>query len=190
MNQRWTLLPLLALLTAMAGTYLGECVATARASEAPRVDVLTHRNTPAPAATRRVQNPAPVTFVSVQLLIDPNGRPLAAYQLELDSAGAEFQVVGLVASPHAAYTREPYYDLNANHRNTDRLILANYSLADADDLPAGPVEVATVNLALRGSYPAHDLPPLTLKLTAAYDPDGEKIDAAASYQMSVPERGE
>jgi len=190
MKKRWTLLPLLALLAAMAGTWLGECVATARASEAPRLNFMTRGHAATPVAPRLVQNPAPITFVSVQLLIDPQGRPLAAYQIEIDSAGADFQVVGLVASPHPAYTREPYYDLDANNRNTDRLILANYSLADADDLPAGPVEVATVNLALRGNYHADDLPPITVKLTAAYDHESEKIGAVASYQMSVPERGE
>lgn len=229
MSKRWTLFPLLALVAAMAGTWLGEHAgslavaddaaqqppaqvqppkpaAPDRPVEVPRFSSRTRPNFALSNAThpgpwRTVQRsaadpgPGPLagpTFVSVRIAIDPRGEPLAAYQVELDTAGADFLVVGIEPGDVPAYPREPYYDLNANQRNTDRLILANYSVADADDLPRDPVVVVTVNLALVGSYPADDLPPLALKLTACYGPDGKKINAQASYEMSVPvrERGD
>lgn len=191
MNKLWTLLPLLALVAATTGTWLGERAATtadaAATSTATATPMVNNAVLQPPAARSFDPASADSTFVSVEITLDPEGQPLAAYQVELETSGVDFKVVGIVPSAVAAFPREPYYDLNASTRQTDRLILANYSVADADTLPTAPLRVATVNLALVGSYPADDLPPINLKLTACYGPDGKKIPAEASYKMSAPE---
>ncbi|MEM9109113.1 MAG: hypothetical protein AAGC72_03740 [Planctomycetota bacterium] len=206
MKLLWTLFPVLALVVAMAGTWLGDHAAGTKQAARPALYQAgvpnqvqpNQRNHNAAAQAqpgRRLSVPsgeagAPadvgVTFVNVQVLIDPRGKPLAAYQVELDAGGADFRVVGIEPAQQAAFTREPYYDRDANTRKTDRLILANYSVANADNLPKQQLRVATLHLALVGNYATDNLPPVALSLTA-YGPDGKPIDAEASYEMSLTE---
>ena len=129
-------------------------------------------------------------FATLELSVDPGGARLAAYQIEVrlaDSAANEdagFQVVGLEASDNPAFTRTPYYDLDARTTTTDRLILAQYSTADRGDLPTASFTVATAHLALTGDAGA--MPDLRVTVTAAYDDAGKPVNATASYQLRAP----
>ena len=146
---------------------------------------------------RGVQNePADnaTTFLTIDIIIDPKGKPLGAYQFELTTKGATFFIVGIEAGEHAAFDhdRPPYYDRTADHRNVDRLIVGEYALPDldAEALPTGPVRVATIHAV----FDRHELAqgPITfnLKLTAAGDADAKPIDATATYRFRNPERSE
>lgn len=139
---------------------------------------------------------AGVGFATLELTIDPQGQRLAAYQIEvrvIDPASAQdahtdvgFKVVGLESSTDPAFDHTPYYDLDTRNTATDRLILAQYSTADRDDLPTTAINLATAHLAIQSDDDATALPKLQVIVTAAYDDAGKPIDATASYQLSKP----
>jgi len=134
----------------------------------------------------------PAYFATLDIIIDPQGKPMGAYQFELTSPHAGFTVVGVEAGEHPAFNhgRPPYFDRTAQQQNTDKLIVAQYALPDlaADKLPTGPVRVATIHVMLQGN--PHDEPDLTIRLITAGDAEGNKIDAAPSYKFRNPERPE
>ena len=135
---------------------------------------------------------AGTTFLTLDILIDPKGQLLAAYQFELTSDNASFTVVGVEAGDHAAFDhgRPPYFDPVAKQGETDRLILAEYAKPGliAEQLPAQAVRVATVQVAFTGPLQEHNGPAISLKLIAAGNAAGERIDATASHMLRNPER--
>src|SRR3954470_6669552 len=81
-------------------------------------------------------NPAPGSrFAAVDILIDPQNQPLAAWQLEFAAEPGQISLVGVETGDHVAYNaRPPYYDPTALAGN--RIILGDYSLAQT--LPNKP----------------------------------------------------
>lgn len=109
-------------------------------------------------------------FVTVPIVIDPAGQPLAAYQLTFTTNAV---IVGIEGGEHPAFADPPYYDPKAIQHN--RAILAAFNTAAAAELPHGPTRVATVHLRLPdGAEPAHHVADLI-----AADPDGRPVPAAA-----------
>lgn len=131
-------------------------------------------------------------FSTLEITIDPEGKPLGAFQFELTSTNSSFTVVGVEGGEHAAFDhgRPPYFDLTTQRVNTDRLVLAEYALPDADSnaLPTGPIRVATVHIMLEGTDQIPEPIQYAIKVTAAGDADGNPIDATASYRLRNPER--
>ena len=103
--------------------------------------------------------------------------PVAAWQFELKDANGAMTVVGVENGGHPAYPRAPYYDREAVHRSgAPRIVVADYSLAEASRLPSGRVRLATLHLMLDGE------PDFDLSLIAAAGPDGGDIDASISLE--------
>ena len=101
--------------------------------------------------------------------------PVAAWQFELKDANGAMKVVGVEDGGHPAYPRAPYYDREAVARGVaTRIVVADYSLAEASRLPSGRVRLATLHLILDGE------PDFDLRLIAAAGPDGAAIDASIS----------
>ena len=101
--------------------------------------------------------------------------PVAAWQFELKDANGAMTVVGVENGGHPAYPRAPYYDREALARGgASRIVVADYSLAEASGLPSGRVRLATLHLMLDGK------PEFDLRLIAAAGPDGGAIDASIS----------
>lgn len=124
---------------------------------------------------------APATyFEAVQVVIDPQGQPLAAYQFELSSPSAQLTIVGLENGSHPAFADAPFYDTAAvASGRADRIVVAAYSLLGAEQLPHKPTRIATVMVQVR---PDPGTPPnaeagYQLKLIAAGNPAGEAIPA-------------
>jgi hypothetical protein len=69
----------------------------------------------------------------VDVFVDPAGKPLAAYQLELRTTEADAQLVGIEGGEHKAFAHHPYYDPKALLE--DRVVLA--ALDAGKDLPSG-----------------------------------------------------
>ena len=142
--------------------------------------------------------PAPVpvqsTFLTIDITIDPQGQPLAAYQFEMISPDTSFTVVGVEAGEHAAFDhgRPPYFDAVAQADQTDRLILAEYAKPDlaADQLPAEAIRVVTVHAMVPIEDGQAPEPLIQLTLITAGNADGERIDAKVSYTFRTPERPE
>lgn len=128
------------------------------------------------------------TFATIEVTIDPLGKPMGAYQFELASADASFVILGVEGGDHAAFDhgRPPFFDPVAVQGVSDRLILAEYALPDlkADALPTGPIVVARVAVMFEGN----EQPEINLTLTAAGDADGQPIQANATSSLLIPER--
>lgn len=133
---------------------------------------------------------AETQFMAVDIVIDPQGNSLGAYQFEMTSPDASFTVVGVEAGNHEAFDhgRPPYFDPVATQNNTVRLVVAEYAVPKLDDqqLPTQPVLVATVHVMFTG--PLQEQPDLKLTLITAGNADGEPIDAKTSHTFRNHER--
>ena len=120
-------------------------------------------------------------FVAVNIYVDSAG-PLAAWQFELSNRNGPMKVVGVEKGDSAAYVRTPYYDREAVRLgDADRIVVADYSLAEAADLPSGRTRIATVHLMI-GDESAENL---TLDLIAAATHSGQTAVASISYEAET-----
>lgn len=103
-----------------------------------------------------------VRFVAVDLFAETDGRPLAAWQVELSCVGSEAKIVGVEGSGE----QPPYYDPAALQGG--RIILASFTTEP--NPPAGRVRVARVHLMEAGAtgYSA--------RVMAAAAPGGERFE--------------
>jgi hypothetical protein len=113
------------------------------------------------------------TFTVVDVYIDPQGKPLAAWQFEFVAETGKVTLVGVENGKHAAYLkRPPYYDQAAI--NSNRIIVADFSLDR--ELPREKVLVAKLMLMVSGNVK----PQYVVKLMAAAAPDGKPIAATVT----------
>lgn len=121
-----------------------------------------------------VRQPAP-RFVAIDVMIDPAGQPLAAWQIEFSAEIGQISLVGVETGDHPAYNaRPPYYDPAALAGN--RIILGDYSLAA--DLPKKPFRAARLMLEIRGDVQ----PQYVTKLMAAANADGKPVAATVTVK--------
>ena len=104
--------------------------------------------------------------------------PLAAWQFELREASGRMRVVGVENGEAAAFPEAPYYDLAAVSAGAaDRIVVADYSLRPASELPTGRNRLATVHLQTEGATD----PVYVLSLMATGGADGEPIQAFIDF---------
>lgn len=116
-------------------------------------------------------NAAP-RFVAVDIILE-SSEPVAAWQFELRNWNAGMSVVGIENGDSAAFNSVPFYDRDSvTAGNADWVIVADYSLAAANELPSGNIRIATVHLMFENGDVEFDL-----KLITANAPDGRRIDA-------------
>jgi hypothetical protein len=87
-----------------------------------------------------------VRFEAVDVSVDPNDKPLAAYQFELKAKSGEVQLAGLEGGEHPAFKAAPYYDPAALLQN--KVIVAAFSTAS--ELPRGRTRVARLMVQVTG----------------------------------------
>jgi hypothetical protein len=88
-----------------------------------------------------------VRFAYVDVMIDPKGESLAAYQIDLAAADPRHvKLVGVEGGDAAAYREPPYYDPAA--LNHDRVIIAAFSTAS--DVPKSKFRAARLHLQITG----------------------------------------
>jgi hypothetical protein len=120
-----------------------------------------------------------VRFAAVDIYLD-TAEPVAAWQFELADRSGTMKVVGVEQGESPAFERVPYYDREAVRRGqADRIIVADYSLADAGKLPQGKSRIATIHLMLSGESDAD----FNLQLVTATTYDGEAMDARISLAV-------
>lgn len=118
-------------------------------------------------------------FAAVDVYLDST-EPVAAWQFELGDRAGVMKVVGVEQGDSPAYARAPYYDREAVRLGkADRIIVADYSLADAVELPSGRVRLATVHLMLNSDDDAD----FNLLLVTATTYDGVVTDARISLDV-------
>jgi hypothetical protein len=117
-------------------------------------------------------------FAVVDVYVDSNA-PVAAWQFELRERRGLMQVVGIEGGEGQGFHEPPFYDRRAVAQgNSDRVIVASYSLTTPAQLPSGRVRVASVHVRLLGEA----APDYDLRLIAAGTADGRVIDAKISLE--------
>lgn len=122
--------------------------------------------------TGAAQPDARPRFAAVDVYLDSD-QPVAAWQFEFSSRGGK--IVGVENGESEAFGGTPYYDREAVQLGTaDRIVVADFSLAETSRLPSGRIRVATLHLVLDG---AGD-PEFEAGLVTAVTHDGATIDAS------------
>ncbi|MCA9284431.1 MAG: hypothetical protein KDA22_04400, partial [Phycisphaerales bacterium] len=115
-------------------------------------------------------------FEPWDLVLDSDGAALAAWQVSVAcEGGAAVSLVGIEGGTPAVFHEPPDYDPEA-HRSR-RIVLANFSLADAAELPTEPFRATTLHLQVEGS-----MPDLSVRIDAAAGPDGRPIPVHAELR--------
>ena len=121
-------------------------------------------------------------FMPVDVVLD-SAEPVAAWQFELTGRQGAIKVVGVESGDSAAFEDPPYYDREATQAGeVERLVVADYSLADADMLPVGRTRIATVHVMVVGE------PDLELTLVTAKTADGRSVDASICAVLATDDR--
>jgi hypothetical protein len=115
-----------------------------------------------------------IHFQAVDIFVDANDIPLAAYQLEFKATNGNVKIVGIEGGEHPAFKEAPYYDPKAMQQ--ERVIIAAFS-TDAN-LPNGKTRVATIHLQIIGDQS----PGYSVKLAVAADAGGNKTSAEATFE--------
>ena len=113
------------------------------------------------------------SFGWVDVYIDSEDAPLAAYQFELAAESGDFKIVGIEGGEHAAFSAPPYYDPAALQH--DRVIIAAFSTAD--ELPTGRTRVVRVHVMVEG-----DAPQYVATLAVAATADGSRIPVSIQLE--------
>lgn len=109
-----------------------------------------------------------IDFGWIKVYLDPRGRPLAAWQLEVVVEGGG-RIVGIEGGSHPAFAEPPHYDPKA--MQNERAILAAFDTDAGPNLPKTRFRVATVMVATRGEV----LPECTVKFSTAATVGGGEI---------------
>jgi hypothetical protein len=133
------------------------------------------RGARAPAAAAR--------YWAMDVVVDADGRRLAAYQLEMTDPTGRSQIVGIEGGEHAAYSAPPYYDPAAMAQE-GRMILAAFCAGD--ELPSGKTRVARLRVRTTGDGE----PALRAKLIVAATSDGRTFPAQVNLVTGGSAGGE
>ncbi len=118
-----------------------------------------------------------VRFVALNVFIDAQDRPLAAYQFELTAPPSQFTIVGVEGGEHKAFITPPYYDPAALSKN--RIILAAFNTGK--DLPTGKARVARIHARIVGDND----PDYRITLRVAATTDGRDIPATVTIAQGA-----
>ena len=135
----------------------------------------------AAAALSLSAQPEAGSFTTVDLFV-VSDTPVAAWQVELTERRGTMQIVGIESGDDASFRDPPFYDRVALERDaTDRIVLASFSLSDAEQLPRGRVRIARVHVRTSGAAE----PDYEARLVAAGTADGRPIDAQLSLEAQT-----
>lgn len=110
-------------------------------------------------------------FRVVDVFVDTQAQPLAAYQVELTAPAGTIRLVGIEGGDPEVFRDPPHYDPLAIQ--SERVILAAFTTAPEAKLPAGRSRVASVHLQVVGDAE----PSLTVRLHVAASAAGTRIPA-------------
>ena len=118
-------------------------------------------------------------FETYDVRIDPKGRALAAYQIEVYDASGAARIVGIEGGAHPAFAEPPYFDPAAMQH--DRVILAAFQVSGA--VPEVETRVATLHV----EVPRGAKPDFQVLVEVATTGSGEEIPVAASVSKHEPQ---
>jgi hypothetical protein len=124
---------------------------------------------------------SPVRFLAVDIYVDPQEQPLAAYQLVFHVDRGVARIVGIEGGAHPAFAEAPFYDPAAIQH--EHVILAAFNTGAGSTLPTRKTRVATVHLETPGGRPLR----YRLKVETAATVGGTQIKTIATYKERKPE---
>ena len=131
------------LIALLLASLLGAALHAAPASRVPASRVEVGRAEPG-------QTDEELRFETVELVLDPVGETLAAWQVRLVDPSGRATVVGIEGGEDPAYAEPPFHDPEALAGG--ELVLAAYDTSGAG--PRTETRVARLHLAVRGAAPA------------------------------------
>ena len=154
-------------MSALAAWLLALAMGTARADTVAANTVATDTAAADTIAADTVA--ADTHFETLDVYVDPEGRALAAYQLEVVDVSGNARVVGIEGGEHPAFEKPPYYDPEAIER--EAVVLAAFHVGD--DVPSHETRVATIHYAVAtGTEPEFEV-----HLQVAASPSGHEVPA-------------
>lgn len=117
-------------------------------------------------------------FRPVDVVIDPHGERLAAYQIEIITQGVA-EIVGVEGGAHPAFAEAPYYDPAA--LGLGRIIVAAFSTDS--NVPTTVTRVATLHMRETDTTGVE----YEVKLITAANDTGRRIDALVSVRRQEGE---
>ncbi|MCY3811991.1 MAG: hypothetical protein OXH15_09365 [Gammaproteobacteria bacterium] len=130
-------------------------------------------------AAEQADAPHAPRFVPVDIVLD-SPEPVAAWQFELTDRNGAIKIVGIENGESPAFDRAPYYDRDATQGGAvERVVVADYTLADEAELPQGRTRIATVHVLVA------DEANFVVTLVAAATADGRPIDASISLVLAT-----
>jgi hypothetical protein len=126
----------------------------------------------APADGKAKTPQPPTRRATVDLFVDSGSQPLAAWQVELAVDRGSVKILSVEGGEHPAFRETPCYDPAALHHA--HIVLAAFNTGK--DLPRGKTRVARLQVQIAGSVE----PDYIVRLEAAGDPHGHRIDATAT----------
>ena len=122
---------------------------------------------------------AKVRFAALDVHLE-SAQPVAAWQFELSETAGRMRVVGVENGDSPAFPKAPYYDRKAVHDGrADRIIVADFSLRPAAELPAGKARIATVHVRITGDSE----PEYLLRLVTAGNAAGKPVPASVHLNV-------
>jgi hypothetical protein len=116
-------------------------------------------------------------FLAVDVIVDSQDQPLAAYQIDL-KAPPGTRIVGIEGGAPAAFSEPPHYDPKAIQG--EQVILGAFSTLPERQLPKGRTRVATIHLQSEKAA----VPEFVIQSATAANAKGSKI----KVQTTVEER--
>jgi hypothetical protein len=127
------------------------------------------------ASAQSATNAASIRFETVDIFVDPQDKPLAAYQLEFSVTNGLAKIVGIEGGEHTAFREPPFYDPKA--MQSERVIIAAFSTAK--ELPAGKTRVATIHIQISSTVE----PQISTGQQLTADFNGNELSAKISFEM-------
>jgi hypothetical protein len=130
------------------------------------------------AALQLAAQPEAGVFTTVDVFV-VSDTPVAAWQVELTERRGTMQIVGIESGDDSSFRDPPFYDRVATMRGaTDRIVLASFSLSEAEQLQRGRVRIARLHVRTVGAAQ----PDYEARLVAAGTSDGRPIDAQLNLE--------
>ena len=133
------------------------------------------------AALQLSAQPEPGFFTTVDVFV-VSDTPVAAWQVELTERRGTMQIVGIESGDDSSFRDPPFYDRVATMRGAiDRIVLASFSLSEAEQLQRGRVRIARLHVRTIGAAQ----PDYEARLVAAGTADGRPIDAQLNLETQA-----
>ena len=118
-------------------------------------------------------------FAVYDLFLDPEGEPLAAYQVKIEDKNAAIKIISVEGGEHSSFQKAPYFDPKAIQQ--DVIKIAGFSTSKRQDLPTTRTRIASLHVEIG----PEQTPNLVTTIEAASRPGGAKLRLKATLVRRI-----